>query len=101
MSNGTQPNSPLDLGMEDKGLALDALAQLLLSTSKVLRKKRRAPFAQRLHHAFRLFTQAHDAMVVIPDYSSPSLTPDLNLERATKFLHNTPALLQSSDGHCS
>lgn len=85
------------------GLALDALdgitlAQLSLSTSKVLRKKHRVSFALRLHHALHLFIQAHDAIVVAPDASSPPPALVFSLEYATTLLHITPPLLQSSDG---
>lgn len=39
--------------------------------------------------------------MVAPDASSPSPAQILNLERATKYLHIIPALLESSDGRCS
>ena len=37
----------------------------------------------------------------IPSWRSPQRGLVTNLERATKLLHITPALLQSSDGRCS
>lgn len=43
------------------------LAQLLLSTSKVLRKEYRARFAFGLRDALHLFIQAHDAVIVALD----------------------------------
>ena len=48
-----------------------------------------------------IFCQAHNALQVAPAgglHNGPLVT---NLERATKLLHITPALLQSSDGRCS
>lgn len=88
------------------GPALDALddtgiAQLSLSISKVLRKKHRAPFALKLRHPLRLFVQAYDAVVFASDAGSPSPALALNLERATKLLYVTPALLRSSGGCCN
>lgn len=67
--------------------ALDALegiklVQLSLSTSKVLPKEHRAPFALRLHHAWRLLIQAHDVVVVTPDTSSLPPALALNVELA-------------------
>ena len=58
-------------------------------------------FARSLRHALRIFRQAHSALQVAPAGGPhiEALVP--NLERATKLLHITPALLQSSDGRCS
>lgn len=85
------------------GPALDSLdgvslTQLSLSTSKVLRKEQRGPFAWQLRHPLHLFIEAHDAVLAASDASSPVPALVLILERATKLLHITLVLLQSSNG---
>ena len=47
------------------------------------------------------FCQAHNALQVAPAGGPHDEALVTNLERATKLLHITPALLQSSDGRCS
>ena len=47
------------------------------------------------------FCQAHNALQVAPAGSPHNEVLVTNCERATKLLHITPALLQSSDGRCS
>ena len=59
------------------------------------------PFARCLRHALRLFRQAHNALQAAPADSPNTTNLVTNLERATKLLHITPALLQPSDGRCS
>ena len=59
------------------------------------------PFARSLRHALRIFCQAHNALQVAPAGGPHNEALVTNLERATKLLHITPALLQSSDGRCS
>ena len=96
----------LPWGIEDVGPMLDALdgttlAWMSFSTIKVVRQENRMPFARSLRHTLRIFCQAHNAPQVAPagdPHNEPLVT---NLERATKLLHITPALLQSSDGQCS
>ena len=105
-SEQSSPSILLPWGMEDMGPMLDALdginlARMSLSTAKAIRQEHRMPFARSLRHALRIFCQAHNALQVAPaggPYNEALVT---NLERATKLLHITPALLQSSDGRCS
>ena len=54
-----------------------------------------------LRHALRICCQAHNALQVAPAGGPHNEALVTNLERATKLLHITPALLQSSDGRCS
>ena len=58
-------------------------------------------FARSLKHALRIFCQAPNALQVAPADRPHNEALVTNLERATKLLHITPALLQSSDGRCS
>ena len=95
----------LPWGIEDVGPMLDALdgtslATMSLSTAKAVRQEHRMSFARSLRHALRIFCRAHNALQVAPagPHNQAFVT---NLERATKLLHITPALLQSSDGRCS
>ena len=83
--------------------ALDGttLARMSLSTAKAVRQEHRMPFARSLRHALRIFCQAHNALQVAPPGGPHTEALVTNLERATKLLHITPALLQSSDGRCS
>ena len=83
--------------------ALDGttLARMSLSTAKAVRQEHRMPFARSLRHALRIFCQAHNALQVAPPGGPHAEALVTNLERATKLLHITPALLQSSDGRCS
>ena len=59
------------------------------------------PFARSLRHALRTFGQAHNGLQVAPAGGPHNEALVTNLERATKFLHITPALPQSSDRCCS
>ena len=59
------------------------------------------PFARGLRHALRIFCQAYNALQVAPAGGPHNEALVTNLERGTKLLHITPALLQSSDGRCS
>ena len=59
------------------------------------------PFARSLRHILRIFCRAHNALQVAPAGGPHNETLVTSLERATKLLHITPALLQSSDGRCS
>ena len=54
-----------------------------------------------VHPTLRIFCQAHNALQIAPAGGPHNETLVTNLERATKLLHITPALLQSSDGRCS
>ena len=83
--------------------ALDGttLARMSLSTAKAVRQEHRMPLARSLRHALRSFCQAHNALQVAPAGGPHNEALFTNLERATKLLHITPALLQSSDGRCS
>ena len=96
----------LPWSIEDVGPTLDALdgmtlATMSLSTAKVVRQEHRIPFARSMRHALRIFCQAHNALQVAPSGSPNAAALATNLERATKLLHITPAILQSSDGRCS
>ena len=108
--NQSEKSSPIILlpwGIEDVGPMLDALdgtalARISLSTAKAVRQEHRMSFARSLRHAFRIFfCQAHNALQVAPAGGPHNEAFVTNLERATKLLHITPALLQSSDGRCS
>ena len=83
--------------------ALDGttLARMSLSTAKAVWQEHRMPFARSLRHALRTFCQAQNALQVAPAGGPHNEALVTNLERATKLLHITPALLQSSDGGCS
>ena len=59
------------------------------------------PFARSLRYALRIFCQAHNALQVAPAGGPHNEALVTNLERDTKLLHITPALLQSSNGRCS
>ena len=59
------------------------------------------PFSRSLRHTLRIFCQAHNALQIAPAGGPHNEALVTNLERATKLLHITPALLQSSDGRCS
>ena len=94
------------MGDRDVGPVLDALdgltlATMSLSTSKPIRQEHRIPFARSLRDALRLIRQAHHVLQEATANSPNTANLVTNLERATKLLHITPALLQSSDGHCS
>lgn len=69
--------------------------------SKILLHEHRIPSALRLRRVLHLFVQGHEAVVITPDASSLTLALAQILERATKLLHTTPALLPSSKGRCS
>ena len=105
-SEKSSPSILLPWGIEDVGPMLDALdgttlARMSLSTAKAVRQEHRIPFARSLRHALRIFCQAHNALQVTPAGGPHNEALVTNLERATKLLHITPALLQSSDGRCS
>ena len=105
-SEQSSPSVLLPWGIEDVGPMLDALdgttlAGMSLSTAKAVRQEHRMPFARSLRHALRIFCQAHNALQVAPTGGPHNEALVTNLERATKLLHITPALLQSSDGRCS
>ena len=105
-SEQSPPSILLLWGIEDMGPMLDALdgttfARMSLSTAKAIHQEHRIPFARSLRHALGLFCQAHNALQVAPAGGPHNEALVTNLERATKLLHITPALLQSSDGRCS
>ena len=105
-SEQSSPSILLPWGIEDVGPMLDALdgtalARMSLSTAKAIRQEHRMPFARSLRHVLRIFCQAHNALQVAPAGGPNNEALVTNLERATKLLHITPALLQSSDGRCS
>ena len=105
-SEQSSPSVLLPWGIEDVGPMLDALdgttlARMSLSKAKAVRQEHRMPFARRLRHVLRFFRQAHNALQVAPAGGPHNEALVTNLERATKLLHITPALLQSSDGRCS
>ena len=83
--------------------ALDGttLAKMPLSTEKVIRQEHRMPFARSLRHVRRIFYQTHNAVQVVPAGGPHNEALVTNRERATKFLHITPVLLQSTDGRCN
>ena len=78
-----------------------ALARMSLSTAKVVQPEHRMPFARSLRHALCIFCHAHSALQVAPGGGPNNEALVTNLERATKLLHITPALLESWDGPCS
>ena len=89
-------------GIEDVGPVLDvldgmSLTSMTLSTSKAIRQDHRMSFARCLRHVIRLFRQAENALQAAPVDSPNTANLVTNLERVTKLLHITPALLQSSD----
>ena len=105
-SEQSSPSILLPWGIEDVGLMLDALdgttlARMSLSTAKAVRQDHRMPFARSLRHVLRIFCQTHNALQIAPAGGLHKEALVTNLERATKLLHITPALLQSSDGRCS
>ena len=65
------------------------------------RQEHRAAFARSLQHALRIFCRAHNVLQVAQADNPHTATLHKDLERATKLLHITPTLLQSSDGRCS
>ena len=83
--------------------ALDGttLARISLPTAKAVRQEHQMPFARNLRHTLSIFCQAHNALQVASASGPHNEAVVINLERATKLLHITPALLQSSDGRCS
>ena len=100
------PSILLTWGIEYVGPMLHALdgatlARMSLPTAKAVQQEHRMPFARSLRHALRIFCQAHNALQVAPAGGPHNEALVTNLERATKLLHITPALLQSSDGRCS
>ena len=105
-SEQSSPSILLPCGIEDVGSMLDALdgttlARMSLSTAKAVRQEHRMLFARSLRHALCIFCQAHNALQVAPAGGPHNEALATNLERATKLLHITPALQQSSDGRCS
>ena len=78
-----------------------ALAKMPLSTAKAVRQEHREAFARSLQHALRIFGQAYNAPQVAQADNPHTATLHKDLERATKLLHITPALIQSLDGRCS
>ena len=105
-SNQSEQSSPSILfpwGIADVGLMQDALdgttlPRMFLSTAKAVRQEHRIPFARSLRHALSNFCQAHNALQVASAGGPHNEALVTNLERATKLLHITLALLQSSDG---
>ena len=96
----------LPWGIEDVGPMLHALdgttlARMSLSTAKAVRQEHRMPFTRSLRHALRIFCKARNALQVAPADGPHSEALVTNLERTTKLLHITPALLQSSDRRCN
>ena len=59
------------------------------------------PFARSLRYALRIFCRAHDALQVASAGGPHNEALVTNLESATKLLHITSGLLQSSGGRCS
>ena len=57
--------------------------------------------ARSLRHALGIFCQGRNALQVAPAGGPHNKALVTNLERATKLLHITPALRQSSDERCS
>ena len=97
-SEQSSPSILLPWGIEDVGPMLDALdgtalAMTSLSTVKAVRQEHRMPFARSLRHALRIFCQAHNALQGAPAGGPHNEALVTNLERATKLLHVTPALL--------
>ena len=109
MALETEQSSPsrlLPWGIEDVGSMLDALdgttpARISFSTAKAVRQEHRMPSARSLRHELRIFCQAHNALQVASEGGPHNEALVTNLERATKLLHITPALLQWSDGRCN
>ena len=109
ISNQSEQASPRILllwGIEGVGPMLDALggttlARMFRSTAKAVRQEHRMPLARSLRHALRIFlssSQCSTDNTVGGPHNEALVT---NLQRATKLLHITPALLQLSDGRCS
>ena len=72
------------------------LARMFRSTAKAVRHEHRMPFARSLRHALRIFLYSSQyALQVAPAGGPHNEVLVTNLERATKLLHITPALLQS------
>ena len=93
-------------GIADVRPMLDALDRTTLAsmsppTAKAIRQEHRMPVARSLMHALRIVCQAHSALQVVPVGGPHNEALVTNLERATKLLHITPALLQSSNERCS
>ena len=93
--------------IEDVGPMLDALdgttllARMSLTKAKSLRQEHRMLFARSLRHALRILCQAHNALQVAPVGGPHNKAFVTHFETATKLLHVTPALPQSSNGRCS
>ena len=83
--------------------ALDGtiLARMFRSTAKAVRQKHRMPFARSMRHALSIYLSSSQCSTGSPPGGPHDEALVTNLERATKLLRTTPALLQSSDGRCS
>ena len=91
---------------EDMGPMLDALegrtlARMFFFTANVVQQEHRMPIVRSLRHALRIVCQAYNALQVASAGCPHDEALVTNLEKATKRLRITPALLQSSDGRCS
>ena len=105
-SEQSSPSILLPWGIDNVGPMLNALdgttlARMSLSTAKTVRQEHRRAFARSLRHALCMFCQAQNALQVAPAGGPHNEALVTNLERATKLLHITPALLQSTDRRCS
>ena len=105
-SEQSSPGIRLPWGVEDMGPMLNALdgtthARMSFSTAKAVRQEHRMPFARSLRHFLRIFCQAHNALQVALAGGPHNEALVTYLERATKLLYITSALLLSSDGRCS
>ena len=98
-SEQSSPSIHLPWGIEDVGPMLDALdgitlARKSLSTARAVRQEHRMLFARSLRHALRIFLSSSQCSAGSPAAGGPhSEALVTNLERATKLLHITPALL--------
>ena len=108
-SNQSEQSSPsirLLWGIECVEPMLDALegttlARMFRSTAKAVRQEHRMPFVRSLRHALRTFLSSSQCSTGSPAGGPHNEALVTNLERATKLLHITPALLQPMDGRCS
>ena len=105
-SEQAPPRILLLWGIEGVEPTLDALdgttlARMFRSMAKAVRQEHRMPFARSLRLALPIILSSSQCSTDSPVGGPHNEALVTNLERATKLLHITPALLQSSDGRCS
>ena len=78
---------------------MSEISKLSFATSKNIRREHRRLFGSYFMHALQLFLQAQRALQSRVESGKTMVDREqTHLERATKLLHLTPALLQSADG---